>query len=415
MNPDSSRAVDEIEVVISRMGYGGDGIGRLPDGRAVFVPFVLPGERVRAQPVETRRNFIRARLLEVLEASPDRIAPPCIHFGTCGGCHYQHIPYPRQLALKQDILREQLERIGGFSDPPVHPTIPSPSEWNYRNHIQFHLTGDGKLGYYTLAGDRVFAVQECLLPEEPIRRTWPRLDFEAIPEIERIGLRAGAGEDIQLTLEGSDPHAPEMSLDLPISAAYLGPGGQVILAGDEALIMEVRGRAFQVSPGSFFQVNTALAEAMVGYLLDQLPLSPEMVLVDLYCGVGLFSAFLAPRVRQVIGVEISEQACADFAANLDEFENVVLYQGPAEQVLPALDARPDGIIVDPPRAGLERKALDSIVALGAPALAYVSCDPATLARDAKRLVEMGYRLVHATPFDLFPQTYHIESISLFSK
>jgi 23S rRNA (uracil1939-C5)-methyltransferase len=177
--------------------------------------------------------------------------------------------------------------------------------------------------------------------------------------------------------------------------------------------MEVLGRAFRVSAGSFFQVNTRMAEAMVTHLLEVLPLSPEKTVLDLYCGAGLFSAFFAPRVAQVIGVEAAPSACEDFVVNLDEYENVSLYEGEAGMILPALDACPDIVVVDPPRAGLEKPALDALLKLAPPVLAYVSCDPATLARDAKRLLAGGYRLEQITPFDLFPQTYHIESISIF--
>jgi 23S rRNA (uracil1939-C5)-methyltransferase len=407
--------MQQLDVKIESLVYGGDGIGRLPDGRAVFVPCVLPGELVRIQPVEEKRGFVRAALVQVLEPSPQRITPRCVHFGLCGGCHYQHLSYADQLTAKQSILRDQLERIGGIRQPPVAPTIPSPQEWYYRNHVQFHLAPDGKLGYYTQAGERVFAIQECHLPEDSINQTWPQLDFEAIPELERIGLRAGAEEDLMLILESSDPQAPELTLDLPISAVFQGPAGSFVMAGDESLTMQVLGRAFQVSPASFFQVNTPQAGAMVEFLRDRLPLQPEATLLDVYCGVGLLSAFLAPRVGQVIGVELSEPACADFAANLDEFDNVSLYQGPAEQILPDLDVHPQIVLVDPPRAGLERRALDAILTSGAPTLAYVSCDPATLARDTRRLVAAGYQLTSSTPFDLFPQTFHIESISLFSK
>ncbi len=405
----------DFELTIDTLVYGGEGMGRLPDGRAAFVPFVMPGERVRIRAVEAKRGFVRGALLEILAPSPERITPRCIHFGLCGGCHYQHLPYPAQLAAKQAILRDQLERIGKLPDPQVAPTVPSPSEWNYRNHVQFHQSPEGQLGYVTAAGDRVFPIQECHLPEPLLNDTWPRLDFEILPNVDRIGLRLGSGDDVMLVLEGTDDLPPEMSLDLPISAAYLGPGGTVVLAGDESLVMEVKGRAFRVSPGSFFQVNTPMAGAMVDYLLANLPLGPQQTVLDVYCGVGLFSAFFAPRVAQVIGVELFDPACEDFAANLDEFDNVALYQGPAETVLPALDARPDVVVVDPPRNGLERTALDALIGLGAPVLAYVSCDPATLARDARRLLEAGFSLDRSTPFDFFPQTYHIESINLFSR
>jgi 23S rRNA (uracil1939-C5)-methyltransferase len=185
------------------------------------------------------------------------------------------------------------------------------------------------------------------------------------------------------------------------------------MAGDDFVVMQVLERPFKVSAGSFFQVNTSQAEAMVNHLLHILPLHPQDTLLDLYCGVGLFSAFLAPNVARCIGVEVSPWACDDFAINLDEFDNVELYVGTTEEILPALDSSPDVVVLDPPRAGVEKTALQALVTKHPPLIAYVSCDPATLARDARFLIANGYNLERVTPFDLFPQTAHIESISLF--
>ncbi len=402
------------------MTYGGDAMGRLPDGRAAFVPLALAGETVRAEIVEDKRGFARLRLLEVIEPSPQRIQPLCVHFGACGGCHYQHLAYPDQVALKTNILRDQLERIGGLVDPPVQPMVASPRPYYYRNHVQFHLDEAGKLGYHRLRSEDVLAIRECHLPEETLNQVWPQLDFEALPEIERIGLRLGMGDDVQLILESQAAETPELSVeDLPLSVVHLDQAGPLVLAGSAWLVMEVLGRPFRVSAGAFFQVNTPMAEAMVQHILDRLPhyaaLGPQTTLLDVYCGVGLFSAFLAPQVGRLIGIEASPAACEDFEVNLDEFDNVELYEAPAEMVLPGLDVQPQVVLVDPPREGIDRRALDALLQLSPQVLVYVSCDPATLARDAKRLAAGGYRLAQATPFDLFPQTYHLESISFFVK
>jgi len=410
----SSSAV--LEVKIQALVYGGEGIGRLPDGRAVFVPFCLPGEQVRIRLVEDRPHHARAELIEVLFPSPQRIQPRCAHFGVCGGCQYQHMAYTDQVAIKAEILREQLQRIGEFTDPPVAPCVASPEPFGYRSNMQLHLDPQGKLGYYEARAPRIFAIRECHLPQADLNAVWPRLDIENIPGLERIELRLDSVGDVLVMLESSQPAAlPELELDLPISVVHLSPAGVIVLAGDDHLIMQALGRPFYLSPGSFFQVNTALAERIVQYLLDRLPLQSDHTLVDVYCGVGLFSAFLAPRVRRLIGIESSPAACRDFAINLNEFDNVELYEGAAEEVLPHLDVRPDVILVDPPRAGIHPNALDAIVALNPHTLAYVSCDPATLARDLKRLHRAGYELVSVQPFDMFPQTAHIESVVLLHR
>jgi 23S rRNA (uracil1939-C5)-methyltransferase len=258
----------------------------------------------------------------------------------------------------------------------------------------------------------VIPISECHLPEAPLNDPWPQLEFEPGAEVERVSLRAG--DELMLILESDSPEPPELEVEAGISVAHLYEGHPVVMAGEAALRMRVLERDFQVSAGSFFQVNTAMAEKMVEHILSKLPAALDTVL-DLYCGVGLFSAFLAPHCKRLIGVESSESACEDFAVNLDEFDGVELYEGAAEDVIPHLEAEPALVLVDPPRAGLERQALDSILKMNPPTILYVSCDPSTLARDAAWLVAGGYRLVKVTPFDLFPQTYHIESISVFEK
>lgn len=404
-----------FDVNLTTLVYGGEALGRLPDGRAVFVPFGLPGEIVRIRLVDERRGFARAELVEILAPSPERVKPLCRHFGACGGCHYQHLPYSAQLKAKSLILQDQLERIGKLENIPIQPIVPSPEAFYYRNHIQFHLTQDGKLGFHSMRSQDVMAIQECHLPEETINTIWPQLEFEPLEDLERIGLRAGL-DDIQLILESSNIQAPEMSVEeLTMSVVHLSPAGPLVMAGSEAVFIEVSGRPFRVSAGSFFQVNTAMAEKMVEHLLQNLNLHQDMIVLDVYCGVGLFSAFLAPRVGQLVGIESAPSAADDFVENLDEFENVTLYEAAAEDVLPVLDLHPDIILVDPPRSGLEPRALDGLLGLKPPMLVYVSCDPATLGRDAKRLITAGYSLLKITPFDLFPQTYHIESISFWKQ
>jgi 23S rRNA (uracil1939-C5)-methyltransferase len=411
--------MDEQTVRLTGYAYGGEALGRLADGRMVFVPFALPGETVRLRLVEEKRGYARAQLLEVLQPAPERIQPRCAHFGVCGGCHYQHLPYLEQLKAKSAILRDQLERLGGLPDPPLGEIVPSPEPFNYRNHVQFHLTAEGRLGYHLPRSGQVLAIQECHLPEPILNQVWPLLDFEAMPELQRLSLRLGAGEDVQLTLESDDPQLPEINVeDLPLSVIHLSQGDPLVLAGSPAVTIEVLGRPFVVSAGSFFQVNTVMAEKMVTHVLSWLEekgaFGPDKTLVDVYCGVGLFSAFIASRVGRLIGIEASPSAAEDFTLNLDEFDHIELYEAPAELVLPELDLQPSAVVVDPPREGLDRHALDGLLKLRPPLLVYVSCDPSTLARDAKGLLAAGYRLEQVTPFDLFPQTYHIESISCWS-
>ncbi len=406
----------EHEVTLTTLTYGGEAMGRLSDGRAVFVPFGLPNERVRVRLTEEKKGFARGEILEISESSPERITPRCIHFSKCGGCHYQNLSYENQLKAKSEILRDQLKRIGKIENPPVQPMIASPAEWNYRNHMQFHLTEDGRVGFVNARGRSVIPISECHLPQAGIQTFWPDLQFETTVGAERISVRVGQDEELMLILESESPETPELEIEADISVVHIYDDHGVVIAGQDHLTVSVLEKDFHVSAASFFQVNTKMAGKMVQHLFAILPVSSDTTLLDVYCGAGLFSKFFASKCKQVIGVESSESACEDFAINLDEFENVELYEGEAEEILPALTGKFDSplyMIVDPPRAGIEKHALDAIINIKPQVIVYVSCDPSTLARDASRLIHAGYQLEEVTPFDLFPQTYHIESISLF--
>ncbi len=403
-----------VEVPLNAESYGGDCIARMPDGRTLFVPFGIPGEQVRVEITEEKKNYARGKIVQLLDPSPARIIPHCPHFTVCGGCHYQHLAYADQLQLKQRILTQQLERLGKIIEPPVQKIVPSATEWNYRNTVQFHLSPAGKPGYQRAGSNQVVEISECHLPVESINNLWPQLEIDPAAGIDRFMIRAGLEEDLLLGLEGETPTPPEFEVDFPLSVVYHGSEGNVLLSGDDYSILKVLNREFRVSSDAFFQVNTAMAEKMVSHVLASLNGNYRHI-VDAYCGVGLFSAFLAPRCEQLTGIELSESACNDYAANLEEFDHVSLYMGKVEQVLPALEITPDLVLLDPPRAGLDPRAMEGLLKALPSQIIYVSCDPATLARDLRKMVDSGYALQSITPFDMFPQTYHIESISILTK
>jgi 23S rRNA (uracil1939-C5)-methyltransferase len=407
--------INIFEVRINSLAYGGEPLGKLPDGRVVFVPFAIPGELVRLSITEDKPRYARGELVEVLEASSERVTPRCPHFTFCGGCHYQHMNYPTQLKVKADILREQLERIGGLRDLPMVDVMAMSEPWDYRNSVQFHITQAGELGFQKAHSKQTFAIRECHLPEASLNQLWPLIEVEPDSSVERVSLRAGASEEMVI-LESADPRPVEFNIEsLAASVVQRGPTGNMVLAGNDYIMMEALGRRFRVSAGSFFQVNTLQAQAMVRYLTDHLPLAERGTLVDVYSGVGFFSAFLGPRVKRLVGIEISPEACEDFCSNLDEFDNVELYEDSAEHVLRRVNFNPDIMIMDPPRAGLGGRTVEGVLAQGATQLAYISCDPATLARDGKQLAAGGYSLIKLAVIDMFPQTYHIESISMWEK
>lgn len=409
-------AADEtFELTIEAMAYGGEGLGRAADGRMIFVAFCLPGERVRVREIEAHKRWGRAELVEILEPSDRRIEARCRHYGICGGCHYQHTDYQQQLIIKRNILVDQLERLGGLQNPPVKPTIPSPEPWNYRNRLRFHVLADGNLGFYRWDGQGLFEVEQCHLPDSALSELWPQLSLEARQGIEQVELRLDSQAAPMIILHGQG--APDLHLDVESSASVIwhNEEGTLVLAGDPHGWMEVKGKPFRLSPGSFFQTNSPLLPNLVDRVLALAAIEPGQVAFDLYAGVGLFSAFMADAGARVVAVEQSSSACADFEINLQAYDDIALYESSVAEALPAIGQQPDVIMLDPPRAGLDRTVVEGLNRLAADRFVYLSCDPATLARDAKGLVAGGYQLQEATPIDLFPQTYHLESVSLWRR
>jgi len=422
-----------IELHIETLTHAGEGLGR-HEGRAVFVPYALPGETVRVEIVEQKKNYARARLVEVVQAAPERVAPRCPHHFAlepaagpgpvrlglaCGGCQLQHLDYTAQLEFKTHLVRVQLTRIGGLADPPVRPALASPQPFYYRNQTQFALTSDGRLGFRAAQSHTVVPIAECHLIEPVLGALFLRIAVEAEPEVEqaweRITLRAGVDDEALVGFEGQ-PEMPEIELDLPVSAALVRDDGSVLtLAGRDYVTLNVRGHPFRVSAQSFFQVNTGAAEVLVGLVLEGLELRGGEAVLDLYSGVGLFSAFIAPTAGRVVGVEAFAPAVADAAANLDEFDNVEIYEAAAEDALPAISGPFDAAVLDPPRAGCAPAALDALASLKVARIVYVSCDAATLARDLKRLAASGYHLDWVQPVDVFPQTHHVECVARLSR
>ncbi len=403
-----------VKVTFDRLVYGGDALARLPDGKAVFVPLALPGESGWIEVVESRKGYARGRLLELVTRSPQRVDARCPHYGDCGGCHYQHLSYADQCDLKRNLVREQLERISQLKDPPVLETLASPCEWDYRSAVQFHVSQNGRLGFQRMNSSRMVEIHTCHLPMPAIQQFWPQLDLDAPPGKERVHIRCNTADELLIGLETEKGQpAPELFLEAPVSVVHLSPNGTSILAGEGGIEIKILDQNFYVSAASFFQVNLPQAERMVQKVLELVP-EEGSVLVDLYCGVGLFTAFLARGYRQVIAVESSESACQDFAVNLDQYDQISLYQGTTEEILPALALNGvDTLLADPPRAGLDRRVLDEMIKIRPKRIVYISCDPSSFARDAKYLCENGFALRMVQPVDMFPQTLHIETISLF--
>ncbi|MBM4143250.1 MAG: class I SAM-dependent RNA methyltransferase [Lentisphaerae bacterium] len=380
---------DLVELTIDDVGFGGAGVGRV-DGMAVFVPFTIDGERVRARVVKTARRYAAAEPVAVEVASPMRVTPPCPAFGRCGGCQLQHIAYPRQLALKKRALGEIMRRIGGVADAPAADLPPAPRPYGYRNRITLH--GRGPYGFVGTDNRSIVPVTRCEIAAEGINR---RL---AAPG-------AGAAEtrgDLVLRCDG---HGNVWSYGTRDRA--------------RAVIEErVLDKRLRVPLNAFFQVNVPVAEQIAAALDAALAASECSVLADAYCGAGLFTLLLAGRVERAIGIERSPEAVRAAQANARALKlpHCRFRAAPAEQALgPALAPLPmerTCLLLDPPRAGCGDKVLAAIASSRPRMLIYLSCNPPVLARDARRLTETGYRLRNLLPFDMFPQTAHFEAVAL---
>jgi 23S rRNA (uracil1939-C5)-methyltransferase len=380
-------------IELERMTPSGECIGRV-DGLAVFVAQALPGERAEIEIIHRRRSFARARITRLLRPSPDRAAAPCPHFGACGGCDWQHIRYEAQVRFKAGIVREQLARIGGLANAEVRECIASPLPYAYRNRIQLVASANGRLGYRARNSHDVIEIEACPIAD-------PRLNAL----ITEAPVAAQPGATMDLRTDGVDARARLHSHDGT--------------PHERKLHFELYGERYSVSDDSFFQVNTGMAETLIAEVMKAIaPLSDAHVL-DLYCGVGLFTVPLARQGHHVVGVEVSASAVADARVNTAVFgQRATVVQADVAVALQRRAIREQGwdaIVLDPPRTGVEKQALDALMALGAPRIVYVSCDPATLARDARLLCNGGYALAYAQPLDMFPQTRHVETVAVFTR
>ena len=444
---------------IEKLIYGGDGLARLPPdsrgrGKAVLVPFVLAPETIEATLTEEKPGFARAHATAIVEPSRHRVPPPCPHFQSCGGCHYQHATYPHQLEIKKEILHENLRRIAKLELSCEIEVLPSPP-WNYRNRsrLQVRTRPEFAAGYFKFASHDLLPVEQCPISSPLINRgiaaLWQSgragqavdgvreieffaasdanrnetrllLEFLCAPEARRSAVRAWAEELCAAT--------PEIAGVVAFREPQKGVQEPLVAVGASELTVQTQTASYRVSGGAFFQTNRFLTGELVRIVTEGR--SGELAL-DLYAGVGLFSTALACSFRHIVSVETSQTAANDLTYNLPVNGKAVRStvgqylagrasgssrqplgdQGEA-QVGKALlpQAVPDLIVVDPPRSGLGDPVARALATSGAPRLTYVSCDPATLARDLVPLLASGYRVEQLHLVDLFPQTYHLESV-----
>ncbi len=444
--PDSWQQGRLVEMVITDLNDTGEGVGRL-DGRVVFVPDTVTGDRVLVRLVRVKSNYAQGKLHQLLEPSPDRIRPRCIVADKCGGCQWQPIDYKYQLEVKHNLVVQALERIGGFTFPPVAPVLASDADLNYRNKATYPLkrsaTGHVQAGYYQKGSHQLINLNQCPIQDSRLnpllaeikqdieQQGWSIYDESRHQgKLRHLSLRIGrrTGEML-LTLVTTDWGLTNLKTqaqnwltrypNLVSVCVNRNPHRSNVIFGEETrciagqpyLREEFAGIEFHLRPDTFFQVNTEVAEALFNVIVEQLALTGDEVLVDAYCGIGTFTLPLAKRVREAIGLEVQSTSVeqAQHNAQLNGINNVMFKAGAVETLLPQLGIAPDIVLLDPPRKGCDRTVIDTLIHTCPKHIIYISCKPSTLARDLKLLCKSGiYQLTHVQPADFFPQTSHVE-------
>ena len=449
--PDDWQQGQLVEILISDLSDTGDGVGRWGE-RVVFVPDSVPGDRASVRLVRVKPEYAHAKLHELLEPSTHRIRPSCIVADKCGGCQWQHIAVEYQLEAKQNQVIQALERIGGFSCPPVAPVLAAP-DLNYRNKATYPLgisaTGRVQAGYYQKGSHHLINLNQCPVQDSRLnplllevkqdiqKRGWRVYDeHKHKGQVRHLALRIGrrTGEMLlTLVVRGWDlpgieaqasewlnryPQLVGVSLNCNPERTNAIFGGETrCISGIAYLIEQFAGLEFQVLPDTFFQVYTESAEALLQVIMQQLNLQGDEVLVDAYCGIGTLTLPLARALRQAIGLEMQPEAVeqAQLNAQRNGINNVTFRVGAVEKLLPQLEITADIVLLDPPRKGCDRAVLEALLRNKPVRIVYVSCKPATLARDLKVLCQSGYRLVQVQPADFFPQTAHVECAAFLEK
>ncbi|MCX7714121.1 MAG: 23S rRNA (uracil(1939)-C(5))-methyltransferase RlmD [Clostridia bacterium] len=441
-------------VDITGMGHSGEGVARFKDF-TIFIPYAIEGENVEIQIAEVKKNYAKANLLNVMRPAGERIQPRCPIYYECGGCQLQHLTCEGQLAFKRQKVVDAVTRIGKLDKVVVHPTLGAQSPWYYRNKMQFPIgikDGCPVIGCFAAGTHEIINTENCFIQDEinnviarAVRDIAAKLGISVYDErtgrgilrhvLGRVGRRTGEVMAVLVTTSNEIPyekliieHLRSKIPGLVSIVQNINPRRTNVILGEHTKLLwgkdtitdKLGDLSFNISAKSFFQVNTEQSEMLYNKTLEYCGLQGHETVVDAYCGTGTITLFLAKRAKKVYGTEIVPAAIKDAWLNAQNngVENVEFIQGDAVDVMPKMYAqgiRPDVIVVDPPRAGCDKKVLETFHAMNPQRIVYVSCNPSSLARDLAILAELGFSVKEIQPVDMFPQTYHVECVALIER
>lgn len=447
---------NEVTVSITGLTHQGEGVGRLPDGLAVFVPGVVPGERAQVQITQRKKNYARAKLLTIVEQTAERCQPECHVYSDCGGCVLQHINYQAQLAHKRQQVSDSLSRIGKIQDVNVQPTIGMDNPWHYRNKVHFQvqqINGAIQLGYFEQGSHNFLPIRPhyCQLVDQELNETAEKVELilnkHKVPVYNwrtksgllrhvllRKAVATGQIMVVLVTNKGSWYNQKVIAADIQklqpkvvsvvrninnaSDRVVLGEENTTLI-GQPTIMDSLADLKFEISPNSFYQVNPIQTLQLYKKAVEYAGLSGNEKVLDAYCGIGTIALFMASKVKEVVGLEVIPQAIENAKENAtrNNITNAEFYQGEVERLLPLMykeGYKPDVVVLDPPRKGCEPEVLKTIIQMQVSKIVYVSCDPGTMSRDAAYLHENGYRVKDVQPVDMFPHTGHVETVMLLT-
>ncbi len=410
-------ALDEMIVTIDTLDHQGRGIARV-SGMTIFVDGALPFEQVRIKVQKVKKKIVEASVIEWIKKSGKRVNAPCPYYDFCGGCDLMHMNLEDQISYKENKVKEIMVRYADLELNKIKPMIQNEQMFYYRNKVTFQVKE--KIGFYKKKSYEIISIDACMIAHPKINEILKVLKSLPLENITQIVVRISQnGKESMVTIYYYDEIEKEKIKEIlapHVTSIILNNGKEEVLYGDSIIYEKLGNYTFAISSSSFFQVNSFMTEKLYQKVLESLSLTGKETVLDLYCGTGTIGIFLSEQVKEVVGMEINPAAIenANHNKEINQVENITFYVGDVSKSAKKIPVKPDVIVVDPPRAGLDMKALETILEKNPKRIIYVSCDPMTLARDLK-LLSGSYHVLEVTPVDMFTQTYHVECVCLLER